>query len=73
MNWRNILSIAFVLFLLPAPAAAENATINVESFRPASHGGDFLSTESSLVPGHMQWSAGVWLHYGQNPLSLIHI
>ena len=67
VNWRNILSIAFVLFLLPAPAAAENATINVESFRPASHGGDFLSTESSLVPGHMQWSAGVWLHYGQNP------
>jgi large repetitive protein len=67
VNWRIIFSVVLILSLVPTVASADNAKINVESFRPASHTGDYMSTESSLVPGHMQWNAGVWLHYGQNP------
>lgn len=66
---RYLLALLLLATVLSAPlsASADNARINVEVFRPAAHTGDFITSESTLIPGHLQWNVGLWTHYGKNP------
>ena len=50
---------------------AENPRVNVQVFRPSAHVGDLLTTMTSDVGEHLQWGAGLYLHFGKNALVFV--
>ena len=59
-------SLSWVVF---PSAAVANPLINVQTFRPSPHLGDFIQVQGSQVPQEGVWSAGLFFHIGKNPLA----
>ncbi len=74
-NLRSItLALALASLCVAAPAAAQDATtsLQLEHFEPLpSQGTNILNTAKSDILGHLTPSAGLFLHYANDPLQLV--
>jgi len=67
------LAFGVVVGLLSRPATllAQNAAVDVDSFRPSAFRGDLLGTATSTLSRAGQWSAGFWFGRSGAPLKLV--
>jgi outer membrane protein OmpA-like peptidoglycan-associated protein len=59
---------ALAVLLAAGTAAAEPQDFPVERMRATLDSDGIIAVESGTVPGHLRWSAGLWLGYSANPL-----
>lgn len=73
--FRGLLSVlcatafcAALAFCVNPAHAQENRGIDVETFRPAVDAEGYLGFNGTTMPGHLQWTVGMWTHYGKQLL-----
>jgi len=55
----------------PAHAAAGPMAIDVQVFRPNAHTLGGFAVDAARVPGHLQWGAGLFVNYADDPLKRV--
>ena len=62
----RFLALASLLFLA-SPALAQTNEVSVQRFDPAVGAGNFLTTRTAAVHGHLNWTAGLMANYAFEP------